>query len=310
MMDRIVKKFNLMKSYDQPDIERTIRSLRANVDFKIEKEGTLSISVLDKNPTRAAEMANAFVFYLDSLNTMKKVEAARNNRIYIEKEYKTATLRLANAEKSLKDFQEKFGILILPSQIEEEIRSVSALQAEITSSEIDLRIKLRTLSSDHSLVREAKIKLGELKRKLQEFVSSPAQNNGGVDNLVEKRNDLFIPIDKLPDLGLQYQRLFRDVEVKSKIYELFTQMYEQAKVQEAKDTPTIQVLDSAIPPLRKAKPKRLIWMLIAGFVSTLVTIIYAFSVEYFNRKESEEMRKIDLIKFHLRESFGLRRTNK
>lgn len=312
IMETIADRFDLVALYKARNMEHTIRLLRAKVDFNIEKEGTISVSVLDQNPRRASNMANAFVSYLDSLNTIKEVETARNNRIFIEKEYNDCITDLSDAEDALKAFQERFGVLSLPDQIEQEIKNVSNLYAEIITAEIDLRVKERSLTAGHSIVRDAQIKLRELKRKLDELVSKASSDSQSFGNGNTPSTELFIPIKQLPELSVSYARLYRDVQVKSKIYELLSQMYEQAKIQEAKDTPRVQILDPAIPPIHKAKPKRLIWMLIAGSLSLIVVVVYAFSVEYLQRKEAEddaEVDKINLIKSHLRESFRFRRKN-
>ncbi len=302
VMELVAKRFNLQQVYGARNLERTVRALRANVDLGIDREGTIHISVLDKSPKRAADIANAFVAFLDSLNRRRKVESARNNRIFIEKRYLQCKRDLRAAEDSLRAFQEKYGAIALPEQTELAIKSAADLYADITRVQIELGIKRRHLQPQHQEIVALQDRLKALQRKLREFQYGQTRVSG-TDGL-GKRDELFVPFADVPQVGLLYARLLREVQIQSKIFELLTTYYEQAKLQEARDTPTVQVLDAAIPPIHKARPKRLIWMLVAGSVTLLVTVMFAFTAEYVGRimkrggPEAEKLLAIKSILLH------------
>ena len=99
---------------------------------------------------------------------------------------------------------------------------------------------------------------------------------------------MFIPLGIVPEVGLQYARLFRELKLQETLMEFLLPQYEQAKIQEAKDTPTVQVLDKAVPPDLRAKPKRAIMVIMVGFISFIFCAIFVFTLEYYNRMKNDE----------------------
>ena len=72
-------------------------------------------------------------------------------------------------------------------------------------------------------------------------------------------------VSGLPGAGVEVMRLWRDVKVQETVFELLTAQLEEARIRETRDTPTVQVLDRALPPIRKSRPKRA-WIVLGGFV--------------------------------------------
>jgi uncharacterized protein involved in exopolysaccharide biosynthesis len=287
LMEAVAKKLDLAQVYEIDDAEKLLKALAGNVNITVAKEGTISISVLDKDPQRAAAIANAFVHYLDSLSVELSIQKARNNRIFIEKRFNQNKEDLTKAEEELKSFQEKYGAIALPVQTEAAIRSAAELQATITATEVELGVMEKNLTPTHAEVAQTKNKLVELKKKLNEMAygggHQPQGANGGSNSAV-----LFIPFMEVPQIGLEYARRFRALEVQKTLYQLLIQQYEQAKIQEAKDIPTVQVLDAAIPPHFKAKPKRMTTTLLAGLSATLIFVAFIFVLERLRLLREED----------------------
>lgn len=305
--EEVAVRFNLQELYDQKDIEKTLEELDDNVSFTIGKEGQIFISVLDQSPQRAADMANTFVALLDSLNKNFKITRARNNRILVEKRFNENINTLGRVETELKQFQEKHGVIDIPEQTKAAILGAAELQAQIYATEIELGVKEQYLKTDHASIVEGRATLRELRRKLGEMEGSalPQAANGQAE-----APRLFIPFTRVPELGLQYARLYREVLVQNKLFEFLFQMYEQAKIQEAKDSPTVQVLDPGRVPIRKAKPKRMIMVLVAGLLSLVLTGIYVFGKEYLDSLQArggETADKIDWIKAQVQHDVKLLR---
>jgi uncharacterized protein involved in exopolysaccharide biosynthesis len=305
--EEVAVRFNLQEVYDQKDIEKTLEELDDNVSFTIGKEGQIVISVLDKSPERAANMANTFVMLLDSLNRNFKITRARNNRVLVEKRFNENVNTLGKVETQLKQFQEKHGVIDIPEQTKAAILGAAELQAQVYATEIELGVKEQYLKTDHASIVEGRAMLRELKRKLNEMEGSslPQATNGHAE-----APRLFIPFTQVPELGLQYARLYREVLVQNKLFEFLFQMYEQAKIQEAKDSPTVQVLDQGKVAIRKAKPKRMIMVLVAGLLSLVLTGIYVFGREYLDSlqaKGGETADKIDWIKAQMQHDVKLLR---
>lgn len=131
-------------------------------------------------------------------------------------------------------------------------------------------------------------KIKELKKLLAEIEKGQPPSSRA--NPSQKTDNLYTPFTKVPDLGLQLARFTREVNIQETTYELLTKEYELAKIEEAKDTPTIQILDKAIPPEKRFKPKRRQMVLLSGFTSLFFSIFLAFASEYFKRMREETNR--------------------
>jgi tyrosine-protein kinase Etk/Wzc len=268
VLSAVVQKFDLVHVYDITTYpgENTIKELLSNVDFSLEQEGYLIITVYDRDPQRAADMANFFVEELNRTNGEMLVLNARGNRQFIEERYLKNLKDLAAAEDSLKSFQKRFGVITMPEQTTASIKAGAELAAQLALKQVDLAVKLRTLSADHPSVLSLRIEIDELQKKM-------SQMNSGIGQKASDMN-VFVPFKDIPDLGSEYVRRFRDVEIQYKILQIVTPIYEQAKVEEQRETPSVIVLDRGAPAERKAKPKRLL-IILAGFgISLLGSLLY------------------------------------
>ncbi len=277
-MEKVVDKFDLIKVYGIKDssMEKAIKKLRGNTDFEIDENGVLVINVYDEDRQRAADMANYFIEVLNEINIKLNTEEARNNRIVIEKRYLQNLADLKSAEDTLKKFQQKYGIYYLPEQTKVAVEAAAELEAKIIAEEIKLGILQRQLGEDASEVKVAKIQIEEMRRKLN-------QMKEGSD--VKNEMGLFVPFKDMPELGLQYLRLYRDYEIQNKLLEFILPLYEQAKIEEQKNIPVVQVLDYAVPPEKKARPFRTLIVLSVFASAFVLFVMLAFLNESFlNRK--------------------------
>jgi uncharacterized protein involved in exopolysaccharide biosynthesis len=276
-MEAVVRRFDLIRVYGTSDssMEETIKELKDNnAAFEIQPDEYISIDVLDKDPKRAADMANYFVEVLNDITTRMSTQEARSNREFIENAVTTDKQKLFEAEEKLKDFQEKSKIKINPDPTSiSGISSIAELYGLKAKKEIEINILARTTASDNSSLRQARIELDEINRK----------------------------VDQIPEAGIVAMRLFRDVAIQQKILEYLMPLYEQAKVDENKDIPAMVVLDKAVQPEKKEKPKRMIIILFTCISSFLMSSLYVFSVERFNRLKSESPERYESImqKLHL-----------
>lgn len=303
MMETVVEKYNLQERYQAKDIEKTIKQLREKIAVNINEEGTITItceadtkflpSEEDENEARklAMDMANFIVSELDKTNIKFKTEKASNNRIFIENRYNQNMADLTKAELALNDFQKKNGAIDLPTQAKEGIAAAANLKAEIIAKEIEVNSLEQFFSRNHSSYKQALTQLTELKRKYEEFKYGASNGNGTAEN----DTDIFIPFEDMPDLGLQYARLYRELLLQEKLLEFILPLYEQAKIQEAKDTPTLQVLDEAVIPIKRSRPKRTLFVLFWGMVSILISLAYIFFVENLDRLKNTSPKEYDRI---------------
>ncbi len=273
VVNAVIQKFDLVKVYDITSYpgEKTAKELLNNTEFTVEQEGNLTVTVYDKEPQRAADMANYFVEMLNTTNTELQVQNARGNREFIEQRYKKNKLDLAAAEDSLKAFQKKYGIIAMPEQTEASIKAAAEITAQLALKEVQMGVLRRTQSPDNPTVTAAQIEIEEFRNKL-------SQMNGSGTN-VSKDLRVFVPFSRIPDLGVEYVRRFREVEIQYKILQFILPLYEQAKVEERRQTPSVIVLDVAGPAERKAKPKRVL-IIFGGFIIALAGSLAGVFMHY------------------------------
>lgn len=301
VMSAVIQKFDLVHVYNITSypIENTVKELLGNVEFSVEPEGNLTITVYDKNPQRAADMVNYFVEMLNKTNTELQVQSARGNRQFIGDRYEKNLVDLRAAEDSLKAFQQRHGIIALPEQTEASIKAAAEITGKLASMEVHAAILRRTLAPDNPSVAAAQIEIEELHRKLTDM------NLGrglGKDDM-----KVFVPFKEVPELGAEYLRRYREVEIQYKILQFILPMYEQAKVEERRETPSVVVLDRGGPAERKSRPKVTLYALIALVGSLLVSFIVILLMELHERVKAGYSDQYDAVVSALRHDwFGLK----
>ncbi len=288
VVEPVIREENLLKVYGVRKMEDGLKEFFSHLQVKVENEGIISIDFEDRDKDRSARVANLLVEELDQVNRMTSTSKAKNARIFIEERLSQTQSNLKAAEDSLKTFQERNKAIVLDEQMKAAVQAVAELRAEMTSAEIQMNMLSKNMSPDHPQIQQLKSRINEIKRQLSNLES------GSQD--AKDKNILGVPFSQVPSMSLELARLTREVKIQERLFELLTQQYEQYKIEETKDTPTVQVLDRASPPETKSRPKRAVMVSIAGIASILLSIIFSFSLEYIERtkrKQPEEYRKIE-----------------
>ncbi len=277
IQDAVIKKFELRKVYDLEDTyyEKTVKELQSNTEFIIEDEGQLTIVAYDKDPQRAADMANYFVELLNAINSQIHVQSAKANREFIEKRYNQNVTDIKDLEHEMREFQESYGVVAVPEQLETTVGAMANIYGQLAEKEIELSVLENNLSKDHPLVNMARIEVRELKNKINRINEGEEFTDGGVN--------LLIPFKKAPELAGKYLKIYRDLEIQYKILEFITPLYEQAKVEEVRNTPSVVVLDHAGPAERKAKPRGSIYAIVTFIVTSFIGLFLVFSNELLKK---------------------------
>ncbi len=251
LQETIINEFNLFDVYkiDNNSIEDALEELRSNIEFKIDEEGALEIGVYDKDPARAADMANRFVELLHQHNTELGVSEARARRKFIERRLEQNKIELAELEERVRNFQADHGIIVLPDQADQSIKGIAEIYAARTIKELERDVVQEVVGHDNPLYRRAQLELNALNRKLAD----------------------------IPDQTIESLRIAREFVIQQKIFEMLTPLLEEARLEELRDTPTVLVLDRAVPAEEKSRPKRLLITLAMGIVSLIVSIGYIVS---------------------------------
>jgi uncharacterized protein involved in exopolysaccharide biosynthesis len=295
----VIDKFHLTKYYaiNDSNMDKVVKAFRGDISFEPNEYGMIDFSVINKNPNVSAEIANYMAHLVDSLNIKYNVEAARNNRIFIEKRYKQNVADLRRAEDSLYAFQKKYGIVAVPEQLEVTVKAAAEIEADLNKKEMEAFFMEQQYGENSPEYQGDLAEIKLLRQKVQEMKNSP--------NLSSTSNVLF-PFKEMPDIAIQYLRTYQEVKIQQEIMEIIMPMYEQAKVEEQKSVPTIMVVDKAVPPELKYEPKRAVIVLGAFFLSLFAFIPFILvgeksisRIEYENPlqvKESNFFKKV--IRFY------------
>ena len=281
MADDVVTQLNLMQRYEKTTMQDARKALESATSIVVTKEKVIKITVEDKDPKIASDIANLYVSNLERLNQTLSVSKASENRKFIEERLKETQNALVKVENNLKEFQTQNRTVAIEAQSKAMIEAAATIQAQIMAQEVQLQVMGTYLSSEHPEVSRVQSSLAELRKQLRIMESGKS----GKERMAEDR--LRPAITSVPALALEYGRLARDLKVQETLYALLMSQYEQAKIAEARDTPTVQVLDPAIPAERKSRPSIRLNVFIAGILSLLIAIFWTFLREAINRQKSQ-----------------------
>jgi uncharacterized protein involved in exopolysaccharide biosynthesis len=287
----MIDRFNLMSLYKAKFRAVARESLSDNLKVTDDKKSSIiTIGVEDKDPRRAADMANAFVEELRSLTKGLAVSEASQRRLFFEEQLGDAKTGLVRSEEAMRGFQEKTGALQIEEQARAVIEGMAQLRAQVAAKEVELRV-MRTYSTvSNPDVKKAEAAINGMKAELSKLEK---RKGDGPDPLM--------PTGRMPEVGTEYIRKLRDLKFNEALYELLLKQYEAAKLDEAKDATVIQVIDKATPPEQRIKPKRGQMVMIAGVVGLFLSIFAAFFLEYMEKSSlnPENRERLNALKGYI-----------
>jgi len=237
--EEVAQRFDLQRIYRQKSREKTVKALKSHYRVKLNPDGTIVVSVEDKDPRRAAAMANAFLEELDRYNIEKRNSQARRTREFLERRVADTDSLLHRAEEVLRQYQETHKTVVPVTPGTAEIQAAADVMARKLALEV---------------------KLGVLRGYLKEGSEQIIQTQTELDALNSR-------IGALPQLQTELARFTRDYKVQEQLFLLLTAELEQARIRETMDTPTVQILDAAVPPERHSRPHRLILAVAAALLA-------------------------------------------
>jgi uncharacterized protein involved in exopolysaccharide biosynthesis len=271
-----------MNVYDISDssMEKTIKELDGNVAFEEQTDDNITIEVYDKDPIRAANMANYFVDVLNEVSTRLGTQEVRSNREFIESRVNETQDSLRRTEEALREYQEHSGMIITPDQTTS-ADAMASLYASKAKMEVEVAIMEHNVIADNPTLVQKKLELLELNKK----------------------------ISTIPQIGLKSFRLYRDVAIQQKILEFLIPIYEQARIEEQKDIPVLLLLDKAVPAEKKSKPQRVLIIVLASFLAFTFSVLLSFMlqvIETMVQNESPLIRKFKSWEDKITLLYGIR----
>jgi tyrosine-protein kinase Etk/Wzc len=287
--DAMVQRFGLMQEYHKRYLSDARKAFenRTTVDGS-GKDGLIHISIEDRDPNRAAELANGYVDQFRKLSEHLAISEASQRRLFFEQQLEQAKDNLANAEEALKLTEQKTGLIQLDSQARALIESAASLRAQIAAKEVQIDSMRTFATSENSQLVQAQQELESMRAQLAKL--------GGTGDSVDA--GLLVPKGKVPEAGLEYVRKLRDVKYYETIFEILARQFELAKLDEAKQGALIQVVDTAIPPDKRSFPKRGLVVIAATFVGFFVgifSVLFQASLQRM-KDDPETSSKLSLLR--------------
>ena len=281
VVDAIIDRFNLMELYKQ-DIRLNMRKtvtdniLEVNEDIK---SGIVTVAALDEDPVRAADIANAFVEELQKRLQGLSLTEAGQRRLFFEAQLKQAQQSLADAEDAMLRYQQESGVIVLEPQMKALLESITALRGKIAEKNVEVS-SLQTYAKQNN--PQLKLAQSQLEAMNQELERLEEQQ--------KMSGKAFPSMSQAPELGMEYQRYYRDVQIAGAMYEVMLKQFEAAKLDEAKDFSTVQIVDPATPPDYKYKPSRAKITIMGTMLGMFLGCAWAFFADYIRSlKEGGEL---------------------
>ena len=293
--DAMVQRFELMREYRKRYVSDARKTFEKYVTVEGSgKDGLIHISVEDRDPNRAAELANGYVDQYRRLSEHLAITEASQRRLFFEQQLEQAKNRLSTAEEALRETEQTTGMIQLDSQARALIEFTASLRAQIAAKEVQIQ-SMRTFATDQNAeLVQSQQELDSLRAQLAKLGGS--EQNGDSGLLMNKY--------RVGQAGLEYIRRLRDVKYYETIFGILARQFEVAKIDEAKQGALIQVVDAAVPPDRRSFPKRVLIVLAATVIGFFIANFIVLFRAGLRRIEGtpETARKL----YHLKESLSLR----
>jgi capsule polysaccharide export protein KpsE/RkpR len=267
VQDRLIGDFNLMRVYHDSKIEDARKDLTSHTDVSEDRRsGIITISVVDHDPKQATAMAQAYVNELDRLVAQVSTSAARRERIFLQERLGSVKSELDDAAHRFSEFASKNTAIDIPAQGRAMVEAAAGLQGELIAAQSELEGLKQSYTDNNVRVRAMQARVNELSKKLNEI------GGAGTNGNVSPEDPMYPSIRKLPLLGVTYADLFRQTKIEETVYGLLTEQFELAKVEEAKEIPSVKVLDAPVMPTKRVFPPRVLLSL-AGTLLGLIAVV-------------------------------------
>jgi capsule polysaccharide export protein KpsE/RkpR len=267
LREKVIKKYNLIERYDSENMQLALKELDNYFELELGDEYQLNISMQDKNQDQVADMTNYIVHLLDSMNVAITAKKARNDRKDIGRRYHSLIDSLHRVSNNMAEYMSENGIISLQDQITAGVTSASELQRQIVALETEIDVLKKSVQKNNPILKRKKIELENLKKEYYKIL---------------KTDQDYIPkFSEIPKIGAELKKYEKTINYLTRLLEFVGPQYEKFKLDENKETPSLQILDHGRRPDKKYRPKRAIIVIISTFV------IGFLACSYFIIRENE-----------------------
>src|SRR5438093_490406 len=301
--ERLIEQFDLRKIYGKRLITDARTKLDENTSISEDrKSGIITISVTDHSPQRAAALASAYVDQLNTLVSELSTSSAHRERVFLEERLKVAKRDLDDASNQLAQFSSKNNTLDIQQEGKAMLDAAGSIAGEMIAAQSQLEGLRQIYTDNNSRVRSLNARVAELRKQLEKLGGTQANGATGTSASPEQTGDPsaaraggglpYPTIKSLPLLGAKYADYYRRAKIQETVYELLTEQYELAKLQEAKETPSVKTLDPATVPEKKSFPPRLLIMFLGTFFAASVCMVLVLASSHWHQGDPNDPRKV------------------
>ena len=302
--DRLIQQFDLRRIYGKRLIADARTKLDENTSISEDrKSGIITISVTDHSPQRAAALANAYVDELNTLVSELSTSSAHRERVFLEDRLKVAKRDLDDAVNELAQFSSKNRTLDIQQEGKAMLDAAGTIAGEMIAAQSQLEGIRQIYTDKNARVLSLKARVAELRRQLEKLGGTQANTVNGTSASTEQQTGdpsaakaggglPYPTIRSLPLLGAKYADYYRRAKIQETVFELLTEQYELAKVQEAKETPSVKVLDPARIPEKKSFPPRLVIMFLGTFLAFALSMVWVLGSARWEEADPQDPRKV------------------
>jgi uncharacterized protein involved in exopolysaccharide biosynthesis len=286
VQDRLVTQFDLEKVYGSKIRADARLRLQENTQIAEDlKSGIITIAVTDHNAKRAAELARAYVTELNTVVVELNTSSAHRERVFLEGRLVEVRRDLEIAEQNFSEFASKNTAINIEAQGKAMIEAAGTLEGQLIAAQTELQSLKQVYAAGNVRVRATQARVDEIQRRLQDL-------RGYSETSTQSAGPAYPSIRELPLLGVTYADLYRQTKVQEAVFETLTQQNELAKVQEAKETPSVKVIDPAEVPERRSYPPRLLITILGTCLSVAGAMSWIFLASNWREIDTQDPRKI------------------
>jgi len=282
--DKVIEKYNLIKLFKIKESNAQIAKemareiLRENSrDISFDDDAgviVIKISTIDKKISK--EIANYYWQELELYNQKYNVTSEKRKRIFIEKRLTEVEGNIANLGNKLKKFMEDNNAIELESQTKEIVTLYSDIISQKFKNDIELGVAKKIYSKESMTIEKLELLDSEIVQKIEQLKYNENDDLSYTLNLKD-----------IPALSLEYANIMLNLKVQKSIYEFLYPQFEQAKIQEVKDFPTIKIIDEAEITGRRSEPKRAKLCITNFIVALFMSLFVAFFIDFIQSKKEK-----------------------
>jgi uncharacterized protein involved in exopolysaccharide biosynthesis len=290
VQDDLIQRFNLKSIYRDKHMEDARTDLTAHTDISVDRKSQIiEITVTDQSPQRATAMCQAYVEELNRLVVQLSTSAAHRERVFLEGRLQDVNRDLEAAEKDFSHFASKNTAIDVKEQGKAMVDAAAVLQGQLIAAESELEGLRQIYTDNNARVRSLRARVDELKLQLDKIAGKGEDISASSDD--QQQDSSYPSIRRLPLLGVTYADLYRQTQIQETVLKTLTKEYELAKVQEAKEIPTVKVLDPASVPDKRSFPPRLLVILLGTFFSFSLGVIYVVESANWKAMDPKDPKK-------------------